>query len=175
MLTKFSFMGELSLLNKTLYVLLRFATYGKKFEWNFNQSSVKNRGLVTQLCGLYALMCLEVYGFTRAASCRALAAVCWNALVMDFTWKNRTREQGSKKRAFETNVLPILPWTWGFSPPLECVCERGLVGGKFPVIPFIQPGLRTSIYLHLQLFRLQTQHNLKLSLMPTWGHLTSCS
>lgn len=57
------------------------------------------------------------------------------------------------------------------SPPFGmCVCERGLVGGKFPVIPFIQLGLRTCIYLPL---KLQTQHNLKLSLTPNWGHLMS--
>ncbi len=74
-------------------------------------------------------MCLAVYGFTRAASCQVLAAVRWNASVMDFTWQNRMRKQGLKKWAFKTNMLPILPWIWGFSPPLElcvcvCVCER---------------------------------------------------
>jgi len=85
-------------------------------------------------------------------------------------WNERA---GLKETRIRNKCASHSPSDLGFFPSFGmCVCEHGLVGGKFPVIPFIQPGLRTSIYLHLQL--LQTPNTTQPETV-TDAHLTSCS
>lgn len=112
-------LGELSLLKNRLYVLLRFATYEKKLEWNVNKSSVKNRGLVTQhapLCGLYALMCLAVYGFTRTASCRGAGSCALKCICDGFHMAEQNERAGLEETHIQNKCASHSPMDLGIFP-----------------------------------------------------------
>lgn len=118
-------LGELFLLKNRLYVLLRFATYGKKLEWNVNKSSVKNRGPVTQhasLCGLYALMCLAVYGFTRAASCRGSGSCALKCICDGFHMAEQNERAGLEETRIQNKCASHSPMDLGVFPLLWNVC-----------------------------------------------------